>query len=111
MPRTTSHSVWPSATVPVVEGGGQLVGMVSRSDILRSLAVHDEVVAGALRSAFDAAGHPEWRATVHSGHVTVDPVPAHLTEAALGTASTVPGVRSVRMAPTGTAVDGRAGPA
>jgi CBS domain-containing protein len=106
---TLADTGWKS--LPVVEGGGQLVGMVSRSDILRSLAVPDEVVAGAVRSAFDAAGHPEWRATVHSGHVTIDPVPAHLTEAALGTAATVPGVRSARMAATDTAVEGRAGPA
>jgi CBS domain-containing protein len=105
---TLADTGWKS--LPVVEGGGLLVGMVSRSDILRSLAVPDEVVAAAVRSAFDAAGHPEWQATVHSGHVTVEPLPAHVAEAALGAAATVPGVRSVRMGSVDT-TEGRAEPA
>jgi CBS domain-containing protein len=104
---TLADTGWKS--LPVVDHG-QLVGMVSRSDILRSLAVTDEVVAGAVRSAFDAAGHPEWRATVRAGHVTVAPLPAHLAEAALGTVATVPGVRSVGIAPVDTTGDGRAEP-
>lgn len=106
--QTLADTGWKS--LPVVEGR-RLVGMVSRSDILRSLAVPDEVVALAVRSAFAAAGHPEWVATVHSGHVTVGAVPSHLTDAALGTAATVPGVRSVGTGPVeGGATDQEATP-
>ena len=83
-------------SMPVVEEG-RLVGMVSRSDILRSLAVPDGVITRAVLAAFAAAGHPEWAAIVRSGHVTVDPPGADLAEAALATASTVPGVRSVQL--------------
>jgi CBS domain-containing protein len=85
---------WKS--MPVVQDG-RLVGMVSRSDIMRSLAVPDTVITQAVLGAFAAAGHPEWAAVVRSGHVTVDPPDADLAEAALATASTVPGVRSVQL--------------
>jgi CBS domain-containing protein len=85
---------WKS--MPVV-ADGRLVGMVSRSDILRSLAVPDTVITQAVLGAFAAAGHPEWAAVVRSGHVTVDPPDRDFAEAALATASTVPGVRSVQL--------------
>lgn len=85
---------WKS--MPVVEDG-RLIGMVSRSDILRSLAVPDTVITQAVLGAFAAAGHPEWVAVVRSGHVTVDPPDTDLGDAALATASTVPGVRSVQL--------------
>lgn len=85
---------WKS--MPVVEEG-RLVGMVSRSDILRSLAVPDTVITQAVLGAFAAAGHPEWVAVVRSGHVTIDPPDTNLVEAALATAATVRGVRSVQL--------------
>jgi CBS domain-containing protein len=88
---------WKS--MPIVEDG-RLVGMVSRSDILRSLAVPDKVITQAVLGSFAAAGHPEWVAVVRSGHVTVDPPDSDLAEAALATASTVPGVRSVQLGST-----------
>ncbi|TPG17953.1 CBS domain-containing protein [Pedococcus bigeumensis] len=98
---------WKS--MPVVEDG-HLVGMVSRSDILRSLAVPDEITTQAVLGAFAAAGHPEWVAVVRSGHVTVDPPVTDLGEAALATASTVPGVRSVQLGSPAEDPDHEAGP-
>jgi CBS domain-containing protein len=98
---------WKS--MPVVEDG-RLVGMVSRSDILHSLAVPDTVIAQAVLGAFAAAGHPEWLAVVRSGHVTVDPPDTDLADAALATASTVPGVRSVQLGSAAEGPDHEAGP-
>ena len=98
---------WKS--MPVV-ADGRLVGMVSRSDILRSLAVPDAVITQAVLGAFAAAGHPEWAAVVSSGHVTVDPPAADLVEAALATASTVPGVRSVQLGSAAEGLDHEVGP-
>jgi predicted transcriptional regulator len=92
--QTLADTGWKS--MPVVEDG-RLVGMVSRSDILRSLAVPDAALAVAIQDAFAAAGHPEWVAVVHSGQVTVVPPEPALSEAALATAATVPGVRSVQL--------------
>lgn len=97
---------WKS--MPVVEEG-RLVGMVSRSDILRSLAVPDTVITQAVLGAFAAAGHPEWVAVVRSGHVTIDPPDTNLVEAALATAATVPGVRSVQLGSTEEAPDHEVG--
>lgn len=85
---------WKS--LPVVEDG-VLVGMVSRSDLLRALAVSDGQLATAIQEAFAAVGHPEWVAVVRAGHVTLDLPAEGGPEAALATASTVAGVRSVRL--------------
>ena len=98
---------WKS--MPVVQDG-HLVGIVSRSDILRSLAVPDEITTQAVLGAFAAAGHPEWVAVVRSGHVTVDSPDTDLGEAALATASTVPGVRSVQLRSAAENPDHEAGP-
>ena len=98
---------WKS--MPVV-ADGRLIGMVSRSDILRSLAVPDAVITQAVLGAFAAAGHPEWAAVVSSGHVTVDPRDADLVDAALATASTVPGVRSVQLGSAADGLDHEVGP-
>ena len=86
---------WKS--MPVVDDG-RLVGMVSRSDIVHLLAVPDVALELALRSAFAAAGHPDWEARAQSGHVQVTTSDPALGDAALATAATVPGVRSVELA-------------
>lgn len=87
---------WKS--MPVVEDG-RLVGMVSRSDILRSLARSDADLTTAVAAAFAAAGHPEWTATVRAGQVYVVCPDADLEAAAVATASTVAGVRGVQPGP------------
>jgi CBS domain-containing protein len=86
---------WKS--MPVVEDG-RLVGMVSRSDIVRALAVDDAALSAAVREAFTTAGHPEWVPVVRAGHVTLSLPPGRLAEAAVAIASTVAGVRSVQLA-------------
>lgn len=90
---TLADTGWKS--MPVVDAG-RLVGMVSRSDILRSLAVPDTVLTEAVQRAFAEAGHPEWEAVARSGHVRVVAPEGNSVQAALATASTVPGVRSVQ---------------
>ncbi|MEO7268747.1 MAG: CBS domain-containing protein [Knoellia sp.] len=86
---------WKS--MPVIDEESRLLGMVSRSDFLRALSQPDAMVAAAVHDAFAEAGHPEWRATVQHGHVTVSPRAGRLGGAALATAATVAGVRSVEV--------------
>lgn len=96
---TLSRRGWKS--MPVVDERGRLLGMVSRSDFVRALSLPDATLSDAVVRAFAQAGHPEWHATVHHGHVIVSPAPNDLTGAALATARTVAGVRSVALAQEG----------
>ena len=93
--RTLSRRGWKS--MPVTDDAGTLLGMVSRSDFLRALALTDAVIVEALHDAFTQAGHPEWHASVEGGHVTVSPPGDELGSAAEAIAATVPGVRSVQL--------------
>ena len=92
---TLARRGWKS--MPVVDDEGRLLGMVSRSDFLRALSQPDSVVTTAVHGAFAEAGHPEWRAIVHHGHVTVSPRAGGMTGAAVAVAATVAGVRSVEI--------------
>lgn len=94
--RILTNSGWKS--MPVVSDDGRLLGMVSRSDLVRSMTRPDGVIRESVLIAFDAAGHPEWGAHVHDGHVTVDTLGDGLGPAALAVASTVAGARSVQLA-------------
>jgi len=87
---------WKS--LPVVDHSGRLVGVVSRSDIISSMTRPDLDVQEAVARAFADAGHPEWTASVRSGHVTVARSDGPV-EAALAVAATVEGVRGVRLEP------------
>lgn len=84
-------------SMPVLDDLGRLVGMVSRSDFVRALAQPDATLAEAIIGAFAEAGHPEWRATVHHGHVTVSRPTHGLASAAVAAAATVVGIRSVEL--------------
>lgn len=92
---TLARRGWKS--MPVVDDERRLLGVVSRSDFLRTLSQPDAVLSTAVQSAFAQAGHPEWRATVNDGHVSVNPRVGNLADAALATAATVAGIRSVAL--------------
>jgi CBS-domain-containing membrane protein len=92
---TLAERGWKS--MPVIDEEGRLLGMVSRSDFLRVLSRPDALVAAAVHHAFAEVGHPEWRATVLHGHVTVSPRAGRQGGAAVATAATVAGVRSVEV--------------
>ncbi|MEO7270087.1 MAG: CBS domain-containing protein [Knoellia sp.] len=92
---TLARRGWKS--MPVIDEESRLLGMVSRSDFLRELSQPDAEVATAVHDAFVTAGHPEWHATVNHGHVVVDSSGDGLAVAAVATAATVPGIRSVEL--------------
>ncbi|KGN40703.1 CBS domain-containing protein [Knoellia aerolata] len=95
--QTLAAKGWKS--MPVVDDGGHLVGVVSRSDILRAMAVPDVELVAAIQQALAEAGLPEVTASVTGGHVTVHPDRSDLGPAAMAVAATVPGIRSVQLAP------------
>ena len=85
---------WKS--VPVVDDRDRLVGMVSRSDVIRVLAASDEDVAREVRGVLAEAGRQQLQVDVDRGVVTVGGVQtgrdARVVEALV---STMPGVRGV----------------
>ncbi len=83
-------------SLPVVDDG-QLVGMVSRSDILRAMSVSNSALVDAVNRAFTSAGLPPRGFLVQAGHVSVTPTDDGLDDAVVAVISTVPGVRSVRV--------------
>ncbi len=94
--KTMVDAGWKS--LPVVDDSGRLVGMVSRSDLVRSMTRTDRELQESLIRAFSQAGHPEWTATVQAGHVMVDASDGPV-QAALAVVATVEGVRGVRVGP------------
>jgi len=83
-------------SVPVVEYGGRLVGMLSRSDVVKVLARADEDLAGEVDALLASVGLEGWFAQVTDGTVTLigpesspDRTLAHLV------AGLVPGVVAV----------------
>ncbi len=91
--RVLSESSWKM--LPVL-AGARLVGVVSRSDVVRALAHPDREVERRIATTFGDLGRPEWHAQVIDGV-------AHLTgtagererHAAVALVSAVPGVRDV----------------
>ncbi|CAN7455456.1 CBS domain-containing protein [Knoellia sp. LjRoot47] len=83
-------------SMPVVDDD-RLVGVVSRSDILRAMSVSSASLADAVSKAVTSVGMPERTVTVQSGHVVVTPTGDGLDDAVVAVVSTVPGVRSVRL--------------
>ena len=84
---------WKS--VPVVDAG-RLVGVVSRSDVVRALSRDDEAIAADLADAYAAIGRASWQVRVDAGvaHVT-GPVTAAEQAIAGASALAVLGVRDV----------------
>jgi len=89
---------WKS--VPVVDDRDRLVGMVSRSDVIRVLAATDADLTRAVRDVLAQSGRGTLPVDVTRGLVTVAGVPsrrdARVVEALV---ATLPGVRGVVVAP------------
>jgi CBS-domain-containing membrane protein len=84
---------WKSA--PVLDGG-RLVGVVSRSDVVRALHRPDDAVAAAVGESLREVGHAGWDVSVRRGVVTITgPHGAKEHDVAERVARTVPGVRHV----------------
>jgi CBS domain-containing protein len=83
-------------SLPVLEHDGRLVGVISRSDVVRVLARADDALAGDVHALLVSVGLDDWFAQVDDGTVSLigpdnspDRTMAHLV------AGTVPGVVAV----------------
>ena len=84
---------WKS--LPVVRDR-QLVGVLSRSDMMRALATPDAEVQRNVASEFAQIGHEDWTVDVVEGVVTLrDVAPGRESRLARAIAETLPGVRRV----------------
>ena len=92
--RLMADTGWKS--LPVVDEHGVLVGMVSRSDIIRMLSTRDAEVWLHVVRDFSQIARQHWRAEVSRGVVTVTGVePGRDARLAAAIARTAPGVRGV----------------
>lgn len=85
-------------SLPVVDDDHHLVGIVSRSDVLRALARDDEAIAHDILRLFDDLGHTDWAVSVVSGSVVVSgPDESAHRSLAHALSRTVPGVADVHI--------------
>jgi len=85
-------------SVPVLDGA-ELVGMLTRGDLLRIIARDDRAIAADVHRRLAAyAGRPRWAISVDDGAVTIDDDFADEVERHVVTAlvQAVPGVQHVR---------------
>jgi CBS domain-containing protein len=96
-------------SLPVVDGRGCVVGMVSRRDVVHLLARDDDRIEGQVDDLYRAAG-VDWLVRVDDGTVTVEG-PEDRSSRAIATslAKTVAGVTDVRIAPTSGAAGSQEG--
>jgi CBS domain-containing protein len=97
----TAVELMTSTTVkslPVVDRHQRLVGIISRSDVVRLLARADSSIEGEVDELLRSIGYPNWLVEVHDGVVDVTG-PEGESEGALArtVAGTVPGVVDVRV--------------
>ena len=88
-------------SLPVVDIDGRVVGILSRSDVVRLMLKPDETIAvGAQRRLDDYTGDGRWRVTVEEGCVTLAGPFADESERriAIALSKTVPGTRMVSIA-------------
>jgi CBS domain-containing protein len=87
---------WKS--LPVVDDHDRLVGMVSRSEVIRALSTSDTEIRRRLVHEFEQLGRREWTVRVQDGVVSVLGA-ASARDAALAraVAATAPGVRRVEV--------------
>jgi len=85
-------------SLPVVDDQQRLVGMISRSDVVRALARDDDAIAADICRLFADLGHSGWAVKVTSGSVEITgPGDAALGSLAHALTRTVPGVVEVRV--------------
>ena len=83
-------------SVPVVDDDQRLVGVVSRSDLVRVRARADEVIEGEVDARLLAMGHGDWLVDVTDGDVEIDGPASDIDRSiAKVVASTIPGVVKV----------------
>jgi CBS domain-containing protein len=88
---------WKS--LPVVDTDGVLVGMISRSDVIRALSTSDAEIWLHVVRDFGQVDRPEWDVSVTRGVVTLTGVaPGRDARLAAAIAATAPGVRGVVVA-------------
>lgn len=93
-------------SLPVVDASHQVVGVVSRSDVVRALARDDETLAEESCDALVSAGRHGFRVRVRNGVAQVSAVAEVSHEevaAALSVVAATPGVLAVHAEPVGTA--------
>jgi CBS-domain-containing membrane protein len=91
----TSTSV---KSLPVVDERGAVVGIVSRSDVVRVLARSDEELGSRVDALLDSSGLGDWFVEVHEGTVDLTgPEASEDATVARILAATVPGVLEVRV--------------
>jgi CBS domain-containing protein len=82
--------------MPVVDGDGVLVGMVSRSDVIRVLATADDQIRRRIAHDYAQLTDRQWTVEVTDGLVTVRGVTSERDgRLASAIAATAPGVRRV----------------
>ncbi len=85
-------------SLPVVDGDGRLVGMVSRSDVVRVRARADNVLEREIADVLRSLEHPDWQVEVHDGIAEItgpdNPLDRSIAQVA---ASSVAGVVDVRL--------------
>lgn len=102
-------SVMSWKAMPVVRDR-RLVGIISRSDVVRALTRDDDAVRRDLEHLFTTNGHPGWQVRVSDGVAEVSgPREPHEREEATRLARSVVGVRRVRHASSDAAPGASAG--
>lgn len=85
-------------SLPVVDDQHRLVGIVSRSDVVRALARDDNLIAEEINQFFENLGHTDWTVGVIDGVVEINgPADAAQRSLAHTISRTVPGVVEVRV--------------
>jgi hypothetical protein len=59
-------------SLPVVDDDQKIVGMVSRSDLMRVRARSDDLLAQDVEALLASIGHRDWKVGVHDGVVDID---------------------------------------
>lgn len=84
-------------SLPVVDASDQVVGMVSRSDIVRMMARDDELLSEDIADGLSDAGLRGWRVDVHDGVADLTGPDGGDESLARRTAQDTLGVRAVRI--------------